>query len=901
MLPLLNKQFLRQLDQHQHKVIYARVISLNNREEPIEKIEGVVTGGSISVDGSSAIRRSCNLTMTSENININNVYWGISNKISIEIGLQNDIDNRYEKIIWFPQGIYILTDFKTSHQVNNYTITVNGKDKMCLLNGDINGTFNAETDLGIEYLVNANQEITERKIPITEIIQEMIRHYAKEPFANIIIKDIDSFGLQLLENKDTDKIYYLIYSTTQNNDNGKKKMEAILTDDSNETIFCQTCADIKKVSDIKNYADKVCFYQTIEEDDINLINTVTNFSKFTFRNHSVYVQQINQGNTIGYTPVDLTYPDELVASIGDTVTSILDKIVQMLGDFEYFYNLKGQFVFQKKKSYISSSWNKIINAEGESYITPALLSSKSTYSFDNSVLITSFQNDPKLNNIKNDYTVWGIKKTTSGGEVPIHARYAIDKKPQLYCSFNEDDLSKPGVVYCSKDFYNNEISSIIADNYNNALAIKKRPPDFLLNATYYDYNKWKSSTSSTPTTNMIIHYSEEELNEMWWTVLDWGRCYEALAGERPTKKLFNYGQNPCCATIQFPGESAPRFLRSQLIFDVDTDTGIPHTGAVTIEGRQQGSWSPFQHGFSNCGHTFDFFMDLDETNNLDSWIFCPQIPEEDRGKVMGKDYTLVRVDWREIIFQMAKDYYKHYHEDDYATILMRNNTFKPGISLYPYGETGYEQYYHDIQGFWRLLYLGYDAIPEDIVLSDYFDGADKNYPLWNKNIINDPMSLLFWFDFFDSSNSNIEKFSVHAIGDRAKNINDEQIRAIIYPDTPDIVFIEAGRNDQIKIFEDGYQVYTDADSAIISAMSTSNRRKTIHDQIDTMLYDYSYFNNSITINCIPIYYLEPNTVVSVDDNLSNIHGYFTLNKFTIPLTYNGTMSITAVKVPQKIY
>jgi len=53
--------------------------------------------------------------MTSQNVNINNVYWGITNKVSIEIGLQNDIDNRYDKIIWFPQGIYILTDFKTSH------------------------------------------------------------------------------------------------------------------------------------------------------------------------------------------------------------------------------------------------------------------------------------------------------------------------------------------------------------------------------------------------------------------------------------------------------------------------------------------------------------------------------------------------------------------------------------------------------------------------------------------------------------------------------------------------------------------------------------------------------------------------------------------------------------------
>jgi hypothetical protein len=34
--------------------------------------------------------------------------------------------------------------------------------------------------------------------------------------------------------------------------------------------------------------------------------------------------------------------------VGETLTSMLDKIVNMLGEFEYFYNLDGKFVFQKK-------------------------------------------------------------------------------------------------------------------------------------------------------------------------------------------------------------------------------------------------------------------------------------------------------------------------------------------------------------------------------------------------------------------------------------------------------------------------------------------------------------------------------------------------------------------------
>nr|DAE09686.1 MAG TPA: Neugrin [Myoviridae sp. ctjhW4] len=34
-------------------------------------------------------------------------------------------------------------------------------------------------------------------------------------------------------------------------------------------------------------------------------------------------------------------------SAGDTVTSALDKIKQVLGNYEYFYDLDGNFIFQE--------------------------------------------------------------------------------------------------------------------------------------------------------------------------------------------------------------------------------------------------------------------------------------------------------------------------------------------------------------------------------------------------------------------------------------------------------------------------------------------------------------------------------------------------------------------------
>jgi hypothetical protein len=47
--------------------------------------------------------------------------------------------------------------------------------------------------------VAANGDIKIIKLPIPEIIRNIVHQYAGEPIHNIIIKDIDDYGLELLE------------------------------------------------------------------------------------------------------------------------------------------------------------------------------------------------------------------------------------------------------------------------------------------------------------------------------------------------------------------------------------------------------------------------------------------------------------------------------------------------------------------------------------------------------------------------------------------------------------------------------------------------------------------------------------------------------------------------------
>jgi len=70
----------------------------------------------------------------------------------------------------------------------------------------------------------------------------------------------------------------------------------------------------------------------------------------------------NDGTQVcGYRETEIVYPYDLIAAPGETVTSVLDKLVNMLGDFEYFYDVDGRFIFQRKKIYQNVSYNNLVD------------------------------------------------------------------------------------------------------------------------------------------------------------------------------------------------------------------------------------------------------------------------------------------------------------------------------------------------------------------------------------------------------------------------------------------------------------------------------------------------------------------------------------------------------------
>jgi len=160
---------------------------------------------------------------------------------------------------------------------------------------------------------------------------------------------------------------------------------------------------ILKVSeDGKSYiTDGVKYYIRDAINNLSSLNQGVDINSFTnerwiYKNalgkrHSLTRISANDekynASAIGYRMTDLTYAGDLISSIGEPLTSILDKIKTMLGAFEYFYDVNGNFIFQAKKSYSNKSWNSLVDTDGNIFARDMIEDSPYSYGFEDVNLI----------------------------------------------------------------------------------------------------------------------------------------------------------------------------------------------------------------------------------------------------------------------------------------------------------------------------------------------------------------------------------------------------------------------------------------------------------------------------------------------------------------------------------
>ena len=630
---LNDMDFLTQLDKLHMRVQYAKIILLSFKdEEPIKEIQGSITSGNLSVNGSSAIRRTINLTMLAsiDNSNLEDIdnEISINKKIKVLIGYDNPLKSykNYGDIIWFPCGLFVLSSANISRSTSGWNISITGKDKMCLLDGTAGGTLPASITFH-ESLVQLDNGDVEIQYPtIFQIIYEAVNHWGGEAIENIIITDIDE--------------------------------------------------EIKML--VRYMGDKPVYFS----DD---------YQSLSFEAQEDYPHMFSYGQDAGYKYTDFTYPGELVLNAGDTVVTLLDKIVSILGNYEYFYNIDGKFVFQEIKNYLNTG-SPLLELSPEDYVR-SYNSAKFLYSLTDLDTTTAITRNPKYDNVKNDFYVWGKRKTSTGVEVSIRYHLAIDDKPDI-------DLAMQ--------------------------------------------NMWEVKDKKS---NLIVRYDFNTLDD----------------------------------------------------YSVDDYT-------VTLVGTP-----------------------------------CDE--------------------WREELYRRA------------LNAQVSNSV--------------YDNYYDsELIAEWRNLY----------------NPMNKNWDAtnhWNPDVFNDPGSINFWLDFIDTSSA-LGKYSIKNIGRRTKVVNNNDIKTVYNSEVPDVVFIEGLDQDLIVKYQGIGQRFFILTNEYYDMFSISTTGTSCFDQIREMMYQNLCYNTTISLTCLPKYYIEPNNIIRVEDKDSNIYGNYQITQYSLPLTYNGTMSITATEVLTRV-
>lgn len=798
-----DENFLLKLDKVKEKEKYARITSLSQDENPIEYIEGRITSGSINIDGTNTIRRTCSLSMVANDLNIKDYYWGLNTKFKLEIGVKNTIDNNYPEIIWFPQGLYVFSSFNTSASTGGYTISLSGKDKMCLLNGEIGGSIPHSVDFGVEeYYDKTTNTTTYTKIPVKQIIREILHMYGNEPYHNIIINDVDDYGVELLEYRGDNSTPLFMFKS----DLGYENMSM------NKEMPCYVQIDGKWVNKIGENDVKIGNLENLGYS----YDTLTDFiqggkwnigTKICLNPYpenspikEYTVAKIGFGQTAGYRLTPLVYPSELQCNLGEAITSILDKIKSMLGDYEYFYDLEGRFIFQRTKTYLSNPWNSLVklNEDHDLYVESVAYTSALAYTFYDNYFFTQVSNNPQLTNIKNDFSIWGARKSVSGADIPIHMRYALDYKPSEYVNYNGEKYLEP-------------------------------------------YVDWREIIYQ-----MAIDFFKHNQEDDFLNI---------IANNNP--KLYPTG----------------------------------YTGYERYYTDLQGFWR-------NLYYLPELAWDLDEQGNpinkepiLNAQYYIRKIDEEDP----------IRIEFQQIQFsdiiqiKIPPAENQYYYKDKDGNIAAYN----PNISIFN-EKNNYYIKDNETNTFKEINIYEY----KDDNINYYIINNESQYDLntyWNINKDLDPGKLDFWIDFIGEGSS-IEKFFIPAIGDRIKTVNDNQITGIYFKDVPTVVFVTPEEWNAMggSPIQTGY-IYVRVNSSFNGFFNISSQGKTAHEEMEALLYNHTYAADTVNLTSIPIYYLQPNTRISIKDAGIGVEGEYIVTRITLPLNYNGMMQLTASKVAETIY
>lgn len=364
---LQDQIFLKALENHPVREQYVKVELLDFKENALTEIQGKCSTGSLNIDGNSSIRRTCTFSMI-----VDDETYDLSNL--------NSLISINKKIKLYVGYKNFLEEYRDYGDIVWFPLGTYVMVAPSISNGTAGATINITAK---DKMCLLNGEIS-GKLPAPVALHEK---YQRNEDGTTTITPVTMYDII------REAVIHL---------GGENPAKVIIND-----------IPLKAKKVIRYIGNKpIHFDQNGNEmpDPVDGGRT------------------LNNGDLAGYDWVDFAYPGELIKQAGEPVTAILDSIKNALGNYEYFYDVDGNFVFQEMKNYLNTSYTPITDLGNDNYMVN-FGEDHIAYSFRDSNIIESYNNTPNWLNIKNDFVVWGKRKSASGAEIPIRYHVAIDDIP----------------------------------------------------------------------------------------------------------------------------------------------------------------------------------------------------------------------------------------------------------------------------------------------------------------------------------------------------------------------------------------------------------------------------------------------------------------------------------------
>ncbi|MDY0197657.1 MAG: hypothetical protein RBR68_07565 [Tenuifilaceae bacterium] len=212
--------------------------------------------------------------------------------------------------------------------------------------------------------------------------------------------------------------------------------------------------------------------------------------------------------------------------------------------------------------------------------------------------------------------------------------------------------------------------------------------------------------------------------------------------------------------------------------------------------------------------------------------------------------------------------------EDWRNVLYRQGKEAEPLGLYS------NYYYSALKNEWPKLY-------------------DSNTHVWESTALNNPETIDYFLDFIDTE-TQLNELDVKNIGRRTKVVNNSAVNCLFAPDMPNYIIVKSGDFASMEEATNKGYPYIIASEEIYEQLVLGSNYVDAFSIVRELLYQHTQYNSTVTLQTLPIYYLDVNRLISIFNQKLNINGKFIINSITLPLSVNETMSINAVAALKRI-